>query len=187
MIWTTVKFGKYSGKTLPQIVLTDPNWFFWAADILYGPLATEAETLKRRARGIRIPKPKPKKWEIEYRFDHDLRFLGFGFVKANCTFHAAYSNYLPHLDLACVRRGHRVSIPSRARSATGTPDAGLTSGSPCQAPSFLVSPLALKQAIRAWRLAADKIATRARGSPGSREEERVEISSFRSLDSPALS
>jgi hypothetical protein len=107
-MWTKLHFGKHAGRTLPQVILSDPNWFFWAVskDVLVGQLGIEAEALERRARNIRIPKPKPKEWEIEYRFDHDLRFLGFGFVKANCIFHAAYSSYLPHLDLAYVRRGH---------------------------------------------------------------------------------
>ena len=27
--WTIILFGKYEGKTLPQIVLRDPDWFFW--------------------------------------------------------------------------------------------------------------------------------------------------------------
>src|SRR5215510_15562549 len=44
------------------------------------------------------------------------------------------------------------------------PDTGLPSGAPCQAPSFLWSPPALKQATRAFRLAGDRIAIGARGS-----------------------
>ena len=83
MIWTTVPFGKHIGKTLPQIILSDPNWFFWAAKFLYGPLATEAEVLVRRARSIKIPRLNPKKWAIEYRRDRDDRFLGIDIVKAD--------------------------------------------------------------------------------------------------------
>ena len=32
MKWTVVNFGKFKDKnlTLPQIVLQDPDWFFWA-------------------------------------------------------------------------------------------------------------------------------------------------------------
>jgi hypothetical protein len=62
MTWTTVPFGQHIAKTLPQIILSDPNWFFWAAKIFYGPLATEAEGLVTLARNIKIPKPNPKKW-----------------------------------------------------------------------------------------------------------------------------
>jgi hypothetical protein len=57
-------------------------------------------------------------------------------------------------------------IPSRARSAVVMPDTGLPPGSPCQAPSLLWSPPALKEATRAFRLADDRIAIGARGSLG---------------------
>jgi hypothetical protein len=106
MIWTTVNFGKHKGRNLPQIVLSDPNWFFWAVDILYGQLASEAKILERRARNIRIPKPNPKKWEVEYRRDRDDRFLGCGIVEVNSHKHSALFERLPHLDLAYVRRGN---------------------------------------------------------------------------------
>jgi hypothetical protein len=106
MIWTTVKFGKHIRKNLPQIILSDPNWFFWAAKIFYGPLATEAEVLERRARNIKIRKSDPKKWEIEYRRDRDDRFLGIEIVKADSHVHSPLFERLPHLDLGFVRRGN---------------------------------------------------------------------------------
>ena len=105
-MWTTLNFGKHSNKTLPQVVLSDPNWFFWAKNILYGQLANEAEVLERRARNIRIPKPNPKKWAVEYRRDRDDRFLGCGIVEVNSHKHSALFERLPHLDLAYVRRGN---------------------------------------------------------------------------------
>jgi hypothetical protein len=104
-MWTKLNFGRHSGKTLPQVVLSDPNWFFWAKNILYGQLANEAEVLERRARNIRIPKPNPKKWAVEYRRDRDDRFLGIGIVKADSHVHRLFDR-LPHLDLAYVRRGN---------------------------------------------------------------------------------
>lgn len=105
MIWTVVKFGKHAGKTLPQIILSDPKWFFWAANILYGPLATEAELLVRRARNIKIPKPSPTRWVVEFRRDRDGRFLGIDIVKADSHAHSLFER-LPYLDLAFVRRGN---------------------------------------------------------------------------------
>jgi len=30
MTWTELPFGKYVGMTLPQVLFTDPGWFFWA-------------------------------------------------------------------------------------------------------------------------------------------------------------
>ena len=32
MIWTTLNFSRHVGKTLPQILFSDPDWFFWAMD-----------------------------------------------------------------------------------------------------------------------------------------------------------
>ena len=108
MSWSKLNFGKHAGRTLPQVVLSDPNWFFWAIskDIFVGKFASEAKTIDHRARNIGIPKRNPKKWEVEYRWDRDGRFLGFGFIKAKAVFHARFSSYMPHLDLAYVRQGN---------------------------------------------------------------------------------
>src|SRR5262245_65548158 len=59
------------------------------------------------------------------------------------------------------------------------PYTALPPGGPCQAPSFLWSPPALKQATRAFRLAGDRIAIGARGSLGASSNKRAgEISLF---------
>ena len=29
MHWSAVPFGKYKGKTFPEIIVRDPDWFFW--------------------------------------------------------------------------------------------------------------------------------------------------------------
>jgi len=44
MAWSILPFGKHKGKTLPQIVFTDPDWFFWAMEenVFKGPLKREA-------------------------------------------------------------------------------------------------------------------------------------------------
>ena len=47
MVWTTFPFGKHRGKTLPQIILDDPDWFFWILPELYGQLKIEADDLAR--------------------------------------------------------------------------------------------------------------------------------------------
>jgi hypothetical protein len=63
-----------------------------------------------------------------------------------------------------------VSIPSRARSAVVMPNTGLPPGAPCQAPSFLLSPPALKQATNALLLLGDRSAMGACLSRGAKEE-----------------
>jgi hypothetical protein len=99
MYWSTLPFGKYAGNTLPEIIIRDPDWFFYMLPNLYGRLGDEAQNLARKARGIKIPKPRPGKWTVEYRYDCDQRFCGFAFVKADRA-HSRWATRLPHLDLA---------------------------------------------------------------------------------------
>ena len=58
MAWTVVQFGKYRGKTLPQIIFTDPDWFFWAVEndtFKSAALKAEASDIRRKATRIKIP------------------------------------------------------------------------------------------------------------------------------------
>ncbi len=54
--WTILPGGKYEGKTLPAVVLSDPNYFFYGIGLNYfSSLATEAEKIEIRAQHIIIP------------------------------------------------------------------------------------------------------------------------------------
>ena len=109
MSWTTLTFGKHAGRTLPEIILADADWFFWAVnnDVFKGKLAAEANDLHRKARSIKIPKRRPSRWQVEYTFEDNGGFVRLRFVKANqpsyCT--SPFVRCAPHLDFACVRRG----------------------------------------------------------------------------------
>jgi hypothetical protein len=83
MDWSALPFGKHKGKTFPEIILQDPDWFFWALPKLYGKLADEAKSLGQKAQAIKISKSNRRKWEVEYQYDCDQRFCGFAFVKAD--------------------------------------------------------------------------------------------------------
>ena len=98
MYWSKVPFGKYAGQTLPEIILTDPDWFFYMLPKLYGRLGEEAQNLARKARGVKIPKSRPRNWTVEYRYDCDQGFCGFAFVRADRP-HSRRAARLPHLDL----------------------------------------------------------------------------------------
>ena len=100
IFWTAVPFGKYTGKTLPEIILCDPDWFFYMLPKLGGRLAHQAQDLARKARGIKIPKSRPDKWDVEYRYEFGNRFCGFRFVKANRVLYSRWATRLPHLNLA---------------------------------------------------------------------------------------
>ena len=101
-----MQFGRYEGKTLPEVILIDLDWFYWALPKLYGKIAEEAQDLARKVRGIKIPGPHRKRLEVEYRYERDDRFRGFTFVKASSSaYHSRWSTRLPHLDLSlCLRR-----------------------------------------------------------------------------------
>jgi hypothetical protein len=43
MHWTPVPFGKYKGQSFSEIIVRDPDWFFWVLPNLYGKLGEEAQ------------------------------------------------------------------------------------------------------------------------------------------------
>jgi hypothetical protein len=98
MHWSVVLFGKYQGKSFPEIIVRDPDWFFWVLPKLYGKLAEEAQELARRARAIRPPRRGRKRLEVAYEFDLDQRFNGLEFVNADSP-PSRWSIRLPYLDL----------------------------------------------------------------------------------------
>jgi hypothetical protein len=106
MRWTPLNFGKHEGKSLPQIIISDADWFFWAlaSGAFEGRFAAEAEDLVDKATAIKIPKSNPNRWRVEYRYEDKGTFLGFEFVKAKSHF-GHHATRQPHLDLSCVRRG----------------------------------------------------------------------------------
>ena len=100
MHWTPVPFGKYQGKTLPEIIVRDLDWFFWVVPKLYGRIADEAQDLAQRARAIKIPNQSRNNLEVEYRYQMGTRFCGFGFVKADSARYSRWATRLPFLDLS---------------------------------------------------------------------------------------
>ena len=125
MSWTVVRFGKYRGKTLPEIIALDLDWFSWVLPKLYGKLAEEAEELDRKARAIKIPKGKGNKILVEYQYDIDDRFCGFELVEAS-SWQYWRSLRLPHLDLTWPlrekkynKRGGRIMIQDFRRHYFG--------------------------------------------------------------------
>ena len=79
-----LNFGKHEGKSLPEVLLHDPDWFFWAIEnhVLEKRLglAAEARDLDFKARNIKIPKPDTEHWRVNYLFDHRDKFWGFSLV-----------------------------------------------------------------------------------------------------------
>ena len=106
LTWTTLKFGKHEGKTLPQAMFSDPDWVFWAHDcrIFREPQDAEAEEVAYRARNIKIPKIDWKNWRIEYEFSLDHKFVNFSIIEAkNAVYEHPYTKISTHLDLSLPR------------------------------------------------------------------------------------
>ena len=82
-MWSKLNFGKHAGKSLPQIIFpSDRDYFFWSIEktIFKGCLAIEADKLTRIVRHIRIPKPDPENWCVEYFFTPENKFSWFHII-----------------------------------------------------------------------------------------------------------
>lgn len=68
MAWSPLHFKKHKGQSLPQVLFSNPGWFFWAIEkkIFRGKLAEEANELNRKARSIKIPQTGTEKFVAEY-------------------------------------------------------------------------------------------------------------------------
>ena len=108
--WLELRFGKYQGKTLPQVALSDPDWFFWAVGdrIFRDPLSEQADEIAAKATSIKIPEPDPENWRIKYQFTYDDEFQSFSIIPAKDAdlphSHAMIGNCL---DLSVPRRFKR--------------------------------------------------------------------------------
>lgn len=95
-MWSVVNFGKWAGKgkTLPQIIVTDPDWFFWAVenDSFYGALKAEAAKLARRAQSIKIPATFGSDHCIQYMLTPDGKFAHFNIIPSDQSAHLGSSS-----------------------------------------------------------------------------------------------
>ena len=88
MPWSMVYFGKHKGKTLPQIIFSDPDWFFWAIEEEVfenrGSLAAEAQEVYDKATHIKIPNNENDELVVEY-FIHKPsgKFSGFQVIPSS--------------------------------------------------------------------------------------------------------
>ena len=84
MTWSILNFSKHKGKTLPQVLFSDPDWFFWAVEEgvfqKRAALRKEAADLDSKARRIKIPSD----MKAEYAVDPDTnKFVGMELVPAS--------------------------------------------------------------------------------------------------------
>ncbi len=98
--WTIVPFRKYEGKTLPEIIVRDLDWFFWVLPKLYGKLADDAQELARKARGIKIPKSDKGKLMSNISLKWDQGSAVFRSLKQIGQKYSRWTTRLPYLDLS---------------------------------------------------------------------------------------
>jgi len=107
LAWTLLRFGKHEGKTLPQIVLSDPDYFYWGLSkgLFRGRLDEEAAEIAAKSCCIKIPKSDPENWRIEYQFTYDDKFAGFSIIDEKSAAHPSENSKIStHLDLSLPRR-----------------------------------------------------------------------------------
>jgi hypothetical protein len=116
-MWSVLNFGKHSGKSLPEILLNDPDWFFWAIDEeVLAKTATKAEArdLNFKARNIKIPRPPKEHWRVQYNVYRE-GFMGFEFVQVSSAAEA-HPNRLdlsvPHRETHYDKLGNKLLLRS---------------------------------------------------------------------------
>jgi hypothetical protein len=92
-LWTPLSFGKHGGKTLPQVLFADPDYYFWAHEedafsCQDTDIGSEVERIYRRATAIRPPRIEGKSEYIEY-LTQDGTFAGIQLAPAGTTSGAA--------------------------------------------------------------------------------------------------
>lgn len=75
MYWAKVDFGTHKGKTLPEIILQDPDYFIWCIDKAifnnHPELVDEADSLWRKMRSIKIPNNENNEMVVDYKIDNE--------------------------------------------------------------------------------------------------------------------
>src|SRR5438132_220671 len=111
MAWTRIGFGKHATRTLPQVLFTDPDWFFWAYEKGIfdnrGHLLREATVLHAKATSIRIPQTGKEPLQVEYKFYfQNFTSVSFDVVPASQPRHegSTRTERSDHIDMTVPRR-----------------------------------------------------------------------------------
>jgi hypothetical protein len=106
-MWSVLNFGKYKGKTLPQVILHDPDYFFWGVEkdvFNRTPFLEQATLLHHRARNIKLPKLNLREPRVKYMTDRGGKFLDFEFGEADTPSDKYEVSRSDRLDLSVPRQ-----------------------------------------------------------------------------------
>jgi uncharacterized protein (DUF3820 family) len=103
--WRPMPFGKYEGRTLPQVLFKDPDYFFWLLrkGVLKGALAMQAKQLAKKACRIRIPREPAEAFAVDYFFNSEDQFSRFSVVPKDAYQSPHVACRLNHIDFSIIR------------------------------------------------------------------------------------
>jgi hypothetical protein len=109
MSWTKLDSGKHAGKTLPQLLFADPDYFFWGVEVgaFKGALTAEAAELRHRATHVKIHQSGAEQLVAEYVIHPGVKkFTDLNFVPKSRPAHEGGSQTfrMDHIDLSVPRR-----------------------------------------------------------------------------------
>lgn len=100
-----VYIGKFKNAniTLPQLLVRDPNYFFWAVreNIFQGAAGVQAKILAERARSIFLPEPYSETHTVQYVYTRDDKLAATNIIPVEQGEHFGSSKEVrkPFLDL----------------------------------------------------------------------------------------
>ena len=134
MIWSTLSFRRHKGKSLPQIMFQDADWFFHAYENGYfkNGLASEAHEIYRRARSIKVPQRDGRKMLVEYIIHSDrnsrsngkfgtMRLIAEGPGLANLNVAKSIDFYIPRSYARRDKIGYKNFVSSLKVILFGNP------------------------------------------------------------------
>lgn len=111
MAWNTLDFGKHEGKSLPQVLFSDPDWFFWAyrQEVFKSRPAfrSQAEDLYKKATHIKVRQSGSEKMVAEHFIHHPtMKYSHFSVVPASRSHHEGSSPTFREdvIDMSAPRR-----------------------------------------------------------------------------------
>ena len=111
IVWSELEFGKHAGKTLPQVMFSDPDWFFWAYDsgAFNGDpsLKKESEEIHAKSTAIQVPQRGEGKMVVEYTIHKPThKFNGLDLVPESKPHHKGSSVTFRRsvIDMSLVRQ-----------------------------------------------------------------------------------
>ena len=111
IVWSALDFGRHEGKTLPQVLFSDPDWFFWAYESdafnRVSSLKKEAEEIHAKSTAIQVPQRGAEKMVAEYTIHTPTRrFNGLDLVPEAEPRHRGHSVSFRRsvIDMSLVRQ-----------------------------------------------------------------------------------